>query len=694
MTRAVITAFLAFLAVLWPACGAFGVEIRSAEFADRWLEPTGELRIRFVRLLEPGEGTLAFIDGASDLTPLFRQLVPGEYVYNGRELALAPGQRQLKVFLVKDGQWKELRSLDLKVTTESGFEQFSVKPQLDVTVKGQLGQGRSGSAPPFTRSDRYQDGTFKGGLGIEAARGDFKLASNVNVVGSTYQLEALRFGTMGNHAPQADITDYLVNTQSGRSQFLLGHISYGNNPLLLMGYSSRGAAFRHQLGERADFSLNAMNGTSITGASNIFGLDESEHQVRGGTLGFELLERKGGLRAEIQYLDASLESQVPFNTGSIPDAEKIRGAGLRLLGASESGRFRGDFAFARVKHIAANDPTLSQGQTLTVIQPATKNARSLDLAYDLVKPDPGAKARFPFGLTVALRHERVDPLFKSVGFGFASDQQLNRVALSGQLGPLQGQAQLSRREDNLENIASVLKTRTQIGGLALTLPLAQIWPGAGGAPDPWMPTLTYRFDRTHQRAINTPVGSSLDASSMPDQLNKVHALGANWQAAEWQLGYALNLAHQDNRQAGREGADFHNVGHNLTGGYKFTQTFGVTAGVGRQTTYAYERGLKSYTYNYSSGFDWQFWETWGLNGTYARNTGNDSQNLAVTRGWSMQTQLAWRFTLPALGVDRKLPGQLFLRHVLNDTYNVDNTFGTRAAGRFWMIQTGVTMSFF
>ena len=683
-----------FLSVLLPACAAFGVEIRSAEFGGRWVEPSGELRIRFSGLLEPGEGHYAFIDGAADLTPLFRQLAPGEYVYSGRELPLAPGQRKLKVYLVKDGQWRELSSLDLKVTTESGFEQFDMKPRLDATVKGQLFQGRGGNAPQFTRPDHYQDGTFKGGLGVEAARGDFRMSSNINVVGSTFQPEALRFGAMGNHAPQADITDYLVNTQSGVSQFSLGHINYGNNPLLLMGYGSRGLAFRQQLGQRADFSLNAMNGTSITGASNILGLDHSEHQVRGGTLGVELLERKGGLRAEMQYLDASLESQVPFNTGSIPDAEKMKGTGLRLLGASESGRLRGDFAYARVKHSAANDPTLAQGQTLTEIKPVTKGARSLDLAYDLVKPEAGANTRLPFGLTATLRHERVDPLFKSIGVGFASDQELNRAGLSAQWGPLQGQAQLSRREDNLDNTPSLLKTRTEIGSFSLTLPLTQVWPGAGGAPDPRIPSLTYRQEQTHQRAINTPVGSSFTAGSLPDQFNRTYALGANWQAAAWQLGYTFNVANLDNRQTGRETADFHNVGHNLTGGYRFTPTFGITAGYGRTSNLAKERALTGYTYNTSGGFDWQFWENWGLNGNYARTTGRDSQNLAETRSWSMQTQLSWRFTLPAFGVDRKLPGQLFLRHMLNDNYNLDNTFGNLSAGRFWMLQSGVTVSFF
>ena len=690
----VVATILAGIALASGTAGA--LEVRSANFAEASIAPGEELRIRFDRLVGPADGALAFVDDATDLTAFFRQVTPGEFVYSGRELPLVPGQRQLKVFLVKDGQWTELRSITLKVKTESGFEQFALKPQLDLTLKGQLDQGRSGSAPAFTRRDQYQDGQLKGGLGLDLAQGDFKLSSNVNVTGTTFQPEALRFATKGNRAPQLDITDYVVNAQMGRSQYSLGHISYGNNPLLMMGYGSRGMAFRHRLGERADFSFNAMNGTSITGADNLLGLNNPEHQVRSGAVGLELLERKGALRVEAQYLDASLQSQVPFNSGAIPDAEKIRGGGLRVQGTNESGRLRGDFVFARATHTAANDPVLEQGRTLTVIAPVTKNARSLDLAYDVFKPAAGATDRFPFVLTATLRHERIDPLFKGVGVGFVSDQLLNRAGLAAQLGPLQGQWQLSRREDNLDNIPSLLKTRTIVEGVTLNLPLAQVWPGENGVPRWWMPSLGYRHENSRQFAINVPVASlsSLTGTNLPNQVNQVDSMSANWQAERWQLGYKLDLTKQDNRQTGREFADFYNVGHTLQGGYRFTPTLNVTGGFGRTAKYANENNLFSYGYNYSGGFDWQFQERWILNGTYTLNSTRDSQNLADSRGWAMQTQIAWRFTLPSFNGGRALPGQLFLRHALNDNVNRDNLAGLMNVGRFWMIQSGITVSLF
>ncbi len=171
-------------------------------------------------------------------------------------------------------------------------------------------------------------------------------------------------------------------------------------------------------------------------------------------------------------------------------------------------------------------------------------------------------------------------------------------------------------------------------------------------------------------------------------------MSANWQGAQWQLAYTLNVARMDNRQAGRENADFFNVGNNVQGGYRFSQNFNLNAGLGRTANYANENGLKSYTYNYMTGFDWQFQDNWNLNGNYTLTTGQDTQSLAETRGRSLQTQVAWRFQVPTPTGDRKLPGQIFLRHVLNDNLNRDNVNIVLNTGRFWMIQSGITMSFF
>src|SRR5262245_15196494 len=111
----------AALAVALQQAPAMAVEIRGADFAERWVAPDAELRVRFARLPDPADGQLAFLDGAADVTALFRQVLAGEFVYSGRELPLAPGERQLKVFLVKEGAWNEIGAFPLRVTTTRGF---------------------------------------------------------------------------------------------------------------------------------------------------------------------------------------------------------------------------------------------------------------------------------------------------------------------------------------------------------------------------------------------------------------------------------------------------------------------------------------------------------------------------------------------------------------------------------------------
>ncbi len=57
-----------------------------------------------------------------------------------------------------------------------------------------------------------------------------------------------------------------------------------------------------------------MNGPSIVGWGNFFGLDRRDHQVVSGKVGFEMLaNRPGGLRAEASVLRGSLLPLNNFN---------------------------------------------------------------------------------------------------------------------------------------------------------------------------------------------------------------------------------------------------------------------------------------------------------------------------------------------------------------------------------------------
>ncbi len=681
-------------------CGAISapataqVSVIEANFADRWIRPDEPLRLRLDRLPQPTDGELAIVVGKDDLTALFVQEAPGVFVYRARLAPLATGEQDVAVFLVKDGNWIEVGRLKLMVLTPGGFEAANLRPRLDVSLKAQIREGHGGSTPPPQRST-FEDFGIQGGLQAEAKRGDFSINANANFTGAEFRPETLTFGEKGAAAAKVDLSDYLVNLQSGQGRMALGHINAGNNPLVANSLARRGLLVGYRFTDRFDVSLGIMNGTSIVGQENLLGLDEAEHRLHVATAGVELLEQPGALRFEYTVLDASVRARSNFNSGEVPDAERSHGGGMRLIAALFDNRLRGDFVHSRSTYESPDDPQLSEGLTLTPITKSKRSARTLDMAFDLVKGNPFLSEKFPLTLTLIGRSERVDPLFKTLGAFFDADQKTGRAGFALMVGPLQAQWSASKREDNLANIDTLLKTRTQVRNLSLALPLAQVF-GTPEQPGGWWPMVGYNQQQNHQLAINAPATavSGFSATHLPDQLNKAQNVTAAWSGAQWSLQYALQHSTQDNRQTGRELADFTNLGHNLSGSLRISSALGFNLGVNQTRAYSVEKSLTTNNWGGNAGFDWQFAERWSLNGSYGSTRVGDSANLNPGRGWNAATQLAWRFHVPSWSGDRKLPGQWFVRHMLQDNRAEDTAFGVVNLNKLWTLTTGVSLSVF
>ncbi len=681
--------------ILGAASGAASaVEVLPTEFAERWVAPNDPIRLKLDRPLQPNEGALAIFIGHRDVTVLFRQTAPGEFTYTPDRIALPSGEHELIVYQVRAGDRREIARLSLKVLTPAGFETSTVTPRMDLNVKSQLDEEHSEDAPTPERST-YNDLAGQGGLTTEHQRGDLRIASAFNLVGSSYRKEALRFGQEGADAPKVDLTDYRFDVSKGSTAVALGHISYGNNPLLLSNVANRGVMLTQRFGSHVDVSLSSMNGNSIVGPDNFFGLDDAENRINGATLGLEAIaDRPGGLRAEVSYVEASVKSLPDFNAGEIPDAEESHGAGLRLLGSTSDGRLRGDFVRAASTYLNPNDPLLAQGDTLVPVNRSRDYGRMADLSYDLLRANTTFSERHPLTVTLSAHHALVDPLYKSLGTFVASDQDLTRYGLSVQIGALLAQAGASRKKDNVEDVPTILKTRTDDTTFNVNAPLGALVGSDSGFGSAW-PTLTYTRQRTHQLAINTPTfaDSGFQDTHRPDQLNVMRQWGANWNWGRFSLGYTRSNSLQDNRQAGREQADFRSTGHQGTAGLRASDTLNLNLGVNATRNHSDEQELTTRTEGATFGFDWQFVERWTLNGNYGATRTEDSQNLATSDSYTAQTQVAWRFEVPGYG-GRKLPGQLFLRHSVQSNSNRDNTFGLATDVRHWTVNAGLSLSLF
>ena len=228
-----------------------------------------------------------------------------------------------------------------------------------------------------------------------------------------------------------------------------------------------------------------MNSANVVGFDNFFGLDNRRHRMHSAVLGLEAFKsRPGGLRFEAGALDAWFTSnRQNFNQSNINDAERNRGYSARLLAKNKSERARLDGGFTRSYFYNPDDPLLNQGAAVQSSRAETRSARYVDAGYDLFKDFVFKRAPAPsvadgaqtapaqqdasqpavepkkFNLTVNFRHERVDPLFRSIGASTQADLFRNEAEFVGSYGELNFTAAHARFNDNLAGIRTILRTQ-------------------------------------------------------------------------------------------------------------------------------------------------------------------------------------------------------------------------------------------
>jgi len=671
------------------ALGGQELAVELASGDAQWVRRDTALELRVSGFPEDDEGRLAVLIGTTDVSELFRR-TPQGLIYRPELMLLPVGESEIAVFVVSpQGQWREIARQPLQVLAPGGFQRREVTPRLDLGVKGQLDEGH---APPDNAPARtsYQDLTLQLDVGAGLTRGEWTIDPTLNVVGVSHRPEALRFGDEGEDAPKVDLSSYTVRVGRGQSWFQLGQVSFGNQRHLISGFGSRGAQLWTPIaGGRAELSLGAANGTQVVGWDNIVGLADSDHQVLSGALGFELLPtRPGGLRAEASYLDGSLLPRFGFNDRSVNDAETSRGWGVRLLASTPSGRARFEGGWASSRFENPSDPTLAQGADLVAVRAETKDAFYVDLGFGLLqKTLPRGK---PLALDLAVRHERVDPLYRSVAASAQADLEQSSAELSGTAGPLAFQLQGSRSEDNLDRVPSILTTKTRRAGGNLALPLAELG-GAAAKTRPWLPLLTYAYDRTHQFGEGVPPDGDFAASHVPDQVSVNQSAGLDWQGGRWQLGYRLTLSEQDNRQVGRQDADFETSVHgvNLTLAAHARLDLGIESS--REESDNLELSQTETTQRYGLSFQWRATPVLTFAGTLSRSERDDDPRTSESEDTGVDVQGTWRFERRH-GDRHGWSGQLFLRYAEQSATSRDRVFGFATDVETWTLTSGLNLS--
>ncbi|MGR3277233.1 hypothetical protein ACSYAD_19200 [Acaryochloris marina NIES-2412] len=602
-------------------------------------------------------------------------------------------------------------------------QDISLKSRFNISTNSQLLESTSGDAQP---SDRpvFIDTKLEAGFDLKAKKGIWELNATANFLGVTNQEEALRFDKLGNQAPAFDLSDYIIESTIGPVTLSLGDQCYGNHPLLIDNFCSRGVGLKAQISDRIDVSFATLRSTSIVGVGDITGLQDFGNTLTAATLGIDLVKNNAeGVRFELTYMDGTRKAEDNFNVGEVVDTEKSNGFGIRLKGSDNSGRLRFDTAFARSRFTNPNndsqllfdnvqsndgsfgennfgednsfntdsDSLLSTVETeLNQISPVavesiTKTAYSLEASYDLFQNLSLGKDK-TFSLSINGRHERIADQFQSLGAAVSTGQQQTLIGLNGELAGATFQFEQSWQEDNLDNVATILKTKTRSTSFSLGLPFKSMF----NTEKEWVPNLNYSYQRVHQFGANVPIPelSSFDPTEIPDQISTDHQLSAEWSSQDWSLSYTFSHSSQDNRQPSRELADFITTDHQLAFSLQPTSTLQLNVGYGLNRANSIEEGITRVTHGPTLGLTWQFLPNASLALNYNLTINRDSLNQSFTRSDALEAALNWQFQVGQSGT-----GNAFFRFSRQTNLNRDNQFGFSSNSKTTTITAGISFSF-
>ena len=631
---------------------------------------------------------LALIVGTTDVTDVCT-VHADTLRYRPLAIPLPPGSVNVSVFLVTpDGTWTSVGDYTLNVLTTTGLEKSLVTPSFTLANKGQIAEGHSPETAAPARST-FQELNGQLALKVDVERSGVSVGVGANIIGVSFRQEALRFAEKGEDAAKIDLASSVIETRTGRTTLSAGHISHGRSRHLLNNFASRGISATTAIGTFADLSGSVLNGTNIVGWDNFVGLESADHRLYSGTLGLEILpENPGTIRFEGSYVHGSQLPLNNFNQAQVNDAEESSGGSGRLQLSDPGRNITVDAGFTIARFTNPVDPLLSQGIDIVPVEETTRQARYADITWDVFR-DVMLLDVLPARLNVAFRHERVDPLYRAVGANVRADNLQNTYELHGGVGPLQLDLTHLRSEDNLAEVESVLKSKTRQTGANVILS-----PGmSAGILPPWLPTLSYGLNSTHQFGVSTPTNSEFTPDRVPDQMTTSHTAGIEWQGGNLRVGYRGAFTTQDNRQAGKENADAVNRTNGLNISFSPVTQVSMNLEGSLESSENTETGtvirnkrigtnlIASLVAGASASL------TASLS-TSAPDDGSSSQRQAL---FSLETSYA--FDLSSFFVF-KWRGQAFIRYSWSEFESRDNVFNLDSHTRAWAVNTGISINLF
>jgi len=652
-----------------------------------WQPARGGFTLAFDRAAPPDGRLAVFVDNI-EVTALLEASTSG-VTYPTTAPPLPAGERRVKAFLIEpDGTWTAVADVPLRILSRNGFQVAEVKPTADLAGHARLDSSfvPAAQAPP---EEEPRAGTLQLALATRHVREGVTLSTRVSVLGATRQEEALRFSQRGAGAPQLDLASYLIAVETRALKLAVGHVSLDGQRHLAAGLRGRGVAASLSLGDALALRTAALSGSEIVGWSNPLGLARSQHRLATAVLAVEAFpHRPGQLRLEASILEGSVEPTPSFTQGAVLSAEESSGFALRVLASTPSQRVNLDAGWASSTFRPAFDGELEGGLTVTPLAAARRQARYADAGVILLSGAPSG-GDSTVDLRLGLHHERVEPLYRSLGARAAADLESNAADMTANIGAVSLQVAARENSDNLERLASVLSTTSRQWNAAAQLPLAALL----ASPSPAWPALTLSYDRIHQFGRGLPVNGEFDPSHVPDQVSRNAAGGLEWQGSDWRVGLQRNWTHQDNRQPGRVNADFETFVDSFSSSWAATDHLDAGVELSQERSQALEQNRTDRTRRPAVNISWRLSPSQTILGNLARTVSCDSLGNSENTGFDGDAQWSLSFRLSPLGLPQGR-GTVFARYSQRRLDAREPLFELNTATGQWAIHTGFNLSLF
>jgi hypothetical protein len=705
--------------------------------ADEPVSPETPIEISLNRKLRTGEKIAVTIE-QTDVTGLFSE-TESRFIYDAKLLPLPSGNLILTVYAIESNDdWREISRLNLSVqslkteaakTDESGAEKSptkeikteeteaettEAKPETIAEPTTETGKKRffkflptftiAMAAQPFqsnfpieNRPENravFNDFDFTGSLKTEGKIGGLSSESNFDFAGSSFKEKTLQFGALGEEAPDVDLASYLMNLQIGKAKVSLGHTSFGGNRHLVSSFSSRGLSVNIPINKRFDITGGILNGTSVLGVGNFFGVAKVRHQMQGATLGIEIFpKRPSAMRLEITAFNGYLQALNGVSEGRVVDAERSRGFGLRFLTSDKTERFKLEFGYALSRFFNPQDATLDPDDNAVPLPAVMRSAHYADANYQFLKDIKLTKTK-NLNLSFGFRYEFVEPLYRSLGASASADKFSNEYALDGSIGEITFQAGHLRSNDNLRNVPSILKLLTRANRFSVALPLT-VFVGKAENPSPFLPRLGYSFDRTKNFGAGIPTngGFEIDTATIPELVNTNQTFSSAWQFKKFNVEYTYNRSFADNRQTANERADQLGWVHGISVGVNPLETLSFNGGYTFDSQRNFEIEQINQTKSINFGANWQMFKSATLTGEISQALAGDLARTTRNRNVNYSGQFAYNFSVEKSRF-RKFGMQCFARFADAFVRRRDFTNDFNDLTRTKILTAGMTFNFF